>query len=104
MICNTPPHRQHRRKRVKGTWMQLRDPKLLAAYMEHEDFTQQRLAKFAECSRQFVYMLLHGERRGCTPLVAKRIEEALRVLPGTLFVERKSPTSKQRVSKKKTAA
>lgn len=70
--------------------MKLRDPKLLASYMEAGDFTGARLARYAECSRQFISLLLLGKRTTCTPAVATRIEEALRVLPGTLFVPSES--------------
>ncbi|OBK22515.1 hypothetical protein [Mycobacterium asiaticum] len=84
--------------------MQLRDPDLLVRYMENADFSQARLARYAERSRQFIHMLINGQRRTCEEGVARRIEEALRVLPGTLFVEHKSPTKKRSGSKRKTAA
>lgn len=99
-----PTPQAPRRKRVKGQWMRLRDSQLLAAYMDNADFTQSRLARYAECSRQFVHMLLTGKRRTCTEKIAARIEEALRVLPGTLFADEKSPTSATAVARKKTAA
>ncbi|EFQ82740.1 hypothetical protein HMPREF0063_11949 [Aeromicrobium marinum DSM 15272] len=66
--------------------MKLRSTKLLIDYMEAGDFSQARLGRHAECSRQFISMMVRGERTTCTPAVAQRIEEALRVLPGTLFV------------------
>lgn len=91
-----------RRKRSKGRWMKLRDPGLLLAYMEAQDFSQSRLARYADVSRQFVNQLVHGDRRTCTPQVGKRIEEALRVLPGTLFVAEESPTSATSVNKSGT--
>lgn len=81
-----------RRKSSKGVWMLLRDPELLVSYMEHADMSQARLGRFAETSRQFIHLLATGQRRTCTPIVAARIEEAVRVLPGTLFVEQKSHT------------
>lgn len=93
-----------RRKRPKGTWMRLRDSKLLVAYMEHADMSQARLARHAETKRQYIHMLATGERRSCGQKIARLIEEALNVLPGTLFVEEKSPTSKPTVNRKKTAA
>lgn len=70
--------------------MRLRDPKLLADYMAANDFSQARLARYAGCSRQFVHMLLTGQRSTCTRSVGERIEEAVRVLPGTLFVAHES--------------
>jgi transcriptional regulator with XRE-family HTH domain len=99
-----PTAQAPRRKRVKGQWMRLRDPDLLARYMENADFNQARLARYAECSRQFISLLLKGERRTCTEKIADRIEEALRVLPNTLFVDEKSPGIATSVGRKGTAA
>ncbi len=66
--------------------MRLRDPQLLADYMKLRDFTQARLARSAGCSRQFVWQLLNDpNKRTCGSEVAARIEEALAVLPGTIF-------------------
>lgn len=84
--------------------MQLRDPELLARYMENADFSQARLARYAGTSRQFISYLVNGERRTCTKQVGELIEEALRVLPGTLFVPRRSPAEGRRVTTKGTAA
>lgn len=92
-----------RRKRSKGKWMRLRDPALLAAYMDAQEFSQARLARYAGTSRQFINQLVHGDRRTCTQQVGSLIEEAMRVLPGTLFVAEMSPTTTTAV-KKKTAA
>lgn len=82
--------------------MKLRSADLLAGYMDAGDFTQARLARFAGCSRQFIHMLLTGERSTCTPEVAKRIEEAMRVLPGTLFDAHESPSGRPRVTHSRT--
>ena len=72
--------------------MKLRDPKRLADYMAASDFSQARLARYVGRSRQFIHQLLNGEKSTCTNEVGDRIEEALRVLPGTLF-ERREPTT-----------
>lgn len=93
-----------RRRRAKGRWMKLRDRQLLADYMKAGDFTQARLARYADCSRQFINMLLSGERLTCTPAVAERIEEALRVLPQTLFVPSRSTQTGRRVAARETSA
>lgn len=93
-----------RRKRSKGTWMQVRDSELLVRYMENADFSQARLARYCGCSRQFIHMLVTGERRTCTRQVGDLIEEALRVLPGTLFVPQKSPTTRRNDAQRKTPA
>jgi hypothetical protein len=91
-----------RRKRSKGSWMQLRDPDLLARYMDNADFSQARLARYVGTSRQFVHLLVNGQRRTCTKEVGELIEEALRVLPGTLFLPKKSPTKRHNVPDGKT--
>jgi len=83
--------------------MRLRDPQLLADWMKKkDDMGQARLGRHAECSRQFIHLLLTGQRTTCTPAVAKRIEEALDVVPGTLFVPRESPTSGRVVAQQAT--
>lgn len=87
-----------RRRLSKGRWMRLRSPQLLAAYMDANDFSQARLARYAGCSRQFVHLLLKGERTTCTKEIGTRIEEALRVLPDTLFVPSVSPEARQIVA------
>ena len=93
-----------RRKRSRGIWMQLRDPELLAEWMSEKDFTQSRLARYSGTSRQFIHLLVTGQRRTCTKQVGELIEEALGVVPRTLFVPHKSPTSKPNSSKRETAA
>ncbi len=65
--------------------MRLRDPRLLKAYMMLAGINQSRLGRRAGCSRQFIHMLLTGEKRSCRVDVADRIEEAVRVRSGTLF-------------------
>lgn len=64
---------------------QVRDRTVIATWMRENDMSQSRLARRAECSRQFIHQLLHGVRTACTPIIAERIEEALDVIPGTLF-------------------
>lgn len=65
--------------------MRLRDPKLLRSLMDAQDCSQSNLARQANCSRQFIHMMLNGTRRSCTDDVATAIESALRLLPGTVF-------------------
>lgn len=93
-----------RRRRSKGKCMRVRDPELLTRYMENQDFSQARLARYVGCSRQFIHLLVTGERRTCTKQIGELIEEALRVLPGTLFVPSSSPTTTTRVASRKTSA
>lgn len=87
-----------RRSRSRGVWMKVRDADLLVRYMENADFSQARLARYCGCSRQFIHMLVTGERSTCTKQIGELIEEALSVLPGTLFVPNSSRTTKQTVS------
>ena len=75
--------------------MRLRDPQRLQGYMQVQDCSQSRLARQAQCSRQFVHMLLTGQRRSCNDDIAARIEDCLGVLPGTLFAPSVSPTTEQ---------
>lgn len=93
-----------KRRPTKGRWMKVRDPELLAAHMKHKDFTQARLARYVGCSRQFIHMLIEGERRTCTQQVGMLIEEALSAVPGTLFLTEKSPVKRPSVKRKATAA
>ena len=75
--------------------MRLRDPKLLRSLMVAQDYTQSNLARQANCSRQFIHMLLNGTRRSCTDDIAARIEGSLSLLPGTLFMPDLSSTAGQ---------
>lgn len=95
---------RRRRRASRGRWMQLRDKSLLITYMEDRDFSQARLARHAECSRQFIHMLVTGQKKTCTKQVGERIEEALSVLPGTLFVANESPTARPSVNRQRSAA
>ena len=95
---------QRRRRNARGRWMKLKDRKLLLDYMEAGDFSQARLGRYAGVSRQFIYQLCSGERTTCTPQVAERIEEGLRVLPHTLFAPNKSHTTGRSSKRKATAA
>lgn len=88
-----------RRRRSKGRWMKLRDPDLLVRYMEASDFSQARLGRYAGTSRQFIYQLVKGERNTCTKEVGQRIEEALRVLPNTLFLPSTSSDARPSVAR-----
>ncbi len=74
--------------------MRLRDPQRLRGYMKVQDYSQSRLARQANCSRQFIHMLLTGQRRSCSDDIAARIEDCLGVLPGTLFAPSESPTTR----------
>ncbi|WP_368660393.1 helix-turn-helix domain-containing protein [Kocuria sp.] len=81
----------HRRRALaKGKWMELIDPGALRGHMEHRGIPQARLADYAGCSRQFIYQLLNGRRKSCTPRLAQAIEEVLNAPQGSIFVAKKS--------------
>lgn len=84
--------------------MQLKDADLLADYMKAQKFSQARLARYAECSRQFIWALLNGDRNTCSKEVGTRIEEALSVLPGTLFLDSMSSSERFNIAHRKTRA
>ena len=91
----------HRRSK-RARWMKLTSPDLLVAHMRHKDFSQARLGRVAGTSRQFIHLLIVGERSSCSERVGKRIEEALDVPPGTLFLRCESPVTGRHVSRRKT--
>lgn len=93
-----------RRRASKGQWMKLTDADLLHRYMLINGFSQARLGRYAGCSRQFIHMLVTGAKSTCTKQVGELIEEALRVLPGTLFVLKLSPATRSFVAQQRTAA
>lgn len=82
--------------------MRLRSADTLRALMEQDDFSLGRLARYADCSKGFISHLLAGRRASCTPELADRIAEALKVPTSVLFDERVAPTGsvsdKRRVS------
>lgn len=89
---------RRRRRTTKGRWMKLRDPQLLINWMEERKRKQSDIAKFAGVSRQFIHLLVTGQRSTCTPAVGREIERALSVVEGTLFVEHESPVTRQKVA------
>lgn len=84
--------------------MKLRDSDLLVRYMQAKDFSQARLGRYAGVSRQFIHKLTSGDTRTCSRKVGELIEEALSVLPGTLFVPEESIAARPNVQRQKTAA
>lgn len=86
----------NRKRWPKGTWMTLKDPETLAAWMERKGFSGNRLARYAGCSRQFIHQLLHGERTSMTPRLAMNIAEALDVPLDALFVPSVSTSNHQK--------
>ena len=85
-----------RRRPKRARWMKLNSPDLLVAHMKHKDFSQARLGRAAGTSRQFIHLLIVGERSSCSERVGKRIEEALDV------PRCESPVTGRHVSRRKT--
>lgn len=76
--------------------MQLRDPALLKTYMDARDFGYARLGRYAGVSRQFIWQLVNDPlQRTCSREVGRLVEEALSVLPGTLFMDSVSGGAQQ---------
>jgi hypothetical protein len=83
--------------------VKLRDRELLAEYMQKKDFSMARMGRYCNRSRQFIWLLLQGERTTCSEEVGRLIEEALDLLPGTLFVPKESPVERPKVAPKRTS-
>lgn len=88
---------RRRRRYPKGTWMKLRSKEILIAFMEDKDFSTQRLATYADCSKSMIGHLRSGHKKSCTPELADRISEALGVPRVALFDEQASAGSGQNV-------
>lgn len=70
--------------------MLMRDRYQFIAAMTQRGVSCRELAKWADCSFQFISQLRTGQDKSCTPALAARIEKALGVAPGFLF-EPRSP-------------
>lgn len=91
------------RRRPKGTWMKLRSAALLRALVGPEKdkvMSGRKLARYADVHPSFIDHLLHERRRGCEPLTADRIAEALGVPTEVLFEEKVSTTERPSVKRK----
>jgi transcriptional regulator with XRE-family HTH domain len=88
----------------KGTWMKLRSPEILQAFMRQKDFSMSRLARYAGCSKSMIGHLCSGHKSSCTPALAGRISEALDVPTEALFDLRASAASGRFVSGERIAS
>jgi hypothetical protein len=82
--------------------MRVRDAAVLRDYITQPKFGYARTARYAECSRQFIWQLANGEKRTCSDEVGERIEELVQVLPGTLFVREGSRVERRNVTSQRT--
>lgn len=67
--------------------MRLRNRHELISRMEQRGLSVRELARWAACHPSMIGHLRTGLLSSCTPKLAARIEKALDVEPGTLFVE-----------------
>jgi transcriptional regulator with XRE-family HTH domain len=84
--------------------MTLRDLDDLLELMERKDFNMARLARYAGCSRQFIWQICRGQKKSMTPKVAENIAEALDVPLGVLFLPSVASASDQNVKSTRRAA
>lgn len=82
----------------KGTWMKLQSEDTLKALMAQRQFSLQRLARYAGCSKSFISHLTSGRKTTCTPELAARIAEALEVPLEILFVPSPSAIDRHSVN------
>lgn len=93
------------KRRPKGTWMKLRSPQLLQAFIGPEPekkMSGRQLARTVEVHPSFINHLTSGRSASCTPRVADRIAGALGVPTEVLFDEGLS-SAEQRTGKSSAA-
>lgn len=73
--------------------MRLKSPDILRAFMDQKGFNMSRLARYAGCSRQFIHLLLKGEKTTCSEPLARALAEALDVPTVALFDRMESAAS-----------
>lgn len=94
------------RRWPKGTWMKLKSPELLRAFVgpEHSKrMSGRKLARIIEKHPSFIDHLLAGRRRSCEPKTANRIAEALGV-PVEILFEVHMSSAEQSTGKQKAVA
>lgn len=94
------------RRWPKGTWMKLKSPGLLRAFVGPEDdkkMSARKLARYVDVHPSFIDHLLANRRRSCEPKTATRISEALGV-PIEILFDVQVTTSAQKTGKQKAAA
>ncbi len=86
------------KRRPKGTWMKLRSPQLLRAFVGPETdkkMSARQLARAVEVHPSFINHLTAGRSASCTPKIADRIAGALGVPTDVLFEERVTSTERR---------
>ena len=93
-----------RRRWRKGTWMHLKSPEILRAFVgdPYKDpskrMSARKLAKYADVHASFINHLTSGRSTTCTPETAQRIAEVLGVPLDVLF-EPRTPSGVQSANK-----
>jgi hypothetical protein len=77
-------------RKGRQSYMRLRDRHMLRAAIAGQHYTIRDTAALSRCSPAFMGHLLSGYKTSCSPELAVRIEKALRVAPGSLFMPRSS--------------
>jgi len=72
----------------------------LARHMEHQDFTNAKLAKRIGRSKATVAHLRSGGRSTTSSETAKRIEKALGLAPCTLFLPKVEPATRSTIQQR----
>lgn len=84
---------------IRTEWrleMRLKSPTMLKQYMQYKHMTIRQLATSAGVSKSTVGYLCTGKRHGgCSPITARKIEEALACPAGLLFEPRSSNVSRE---------
>lgn len=70
------------------------------AFMKQKDFSVQRLATYAGCSKSFIGFLRTGDKTSCTETLAKEIARALDVPLEVLFEAKASAPSGRNTQRK----
>lgn len=84
--------------------MKLISAETLLALMRQKDYSNARLARSADCSRQFIWQLLKQEKSSMKPRTAVLIAEALDVPLELLFVPSTASNADQSGKYRKAAA
>lgn len=67
-------------------YMEITSRDTLRSLMEMREFSAERLARYAGCSKSFIVHLRVGRKKTCTPLLGERIAEALSVPTELIFL------------------
>lgn len=87
--------RATRKRWPKGTWMRLKNGKLLRELMNTKNVSNAEVALAAGCGRTFISALVNERRTSCTPKVAEAIAKRLDVPLEVVFEPRPSAGSGQ---------